>query len=116
MIKNLCDIGQCNDNPFDGEQYKTNIHSILINPLGIVIVQGGNHSTNSAIIHNEGNLIVNNEVDISPLFKKYKFDGSDYINLETNEKVNIHFLKNNSQPFLYSLGLLFEISRIMAEK
>lgn len=47
-------IGTCNNNPFDVDANILNIDSLLINPLGLVIVRGGNHSTNSAIVHNEG--------------------------------------------------------------
>ena len=42
----------------------------LINPLGLVIVDNGNHSVNSAIVHNEGEIIANVTVDISPVLEK----------------------------------------------
>ena len=46
-------------------------------------------------------------------FQKYKFDGKSYINITTRKKINYNFLKNNSEPFTYSLGLMFEMARIL---
>lgn len=68
-------IGECNKNPFDGKANTGNINACLINPLGLVLVDNGNHSVNSAIIHNEGEIIVKTIVDISPVLEKYKFNG-----------------------------------------
>lgn len=37
-------------------------------------------------------------------------------NIITNEIINDDTLKNNSEPFLYTLGLLFEMARVLNEK
>jgi hypothetical protein len=71
---------------------------------------------NSAIVHNEGEIIANVTVDISPVLEKYKFNGKDYVDIITNEKINNNFLKNNSEPFIYTLGLFFEMARVLKER
>lgn len=116
MFDNLKRIGKCNKNPFDGEAYSVNINAYLINPLGLVIVYNGNHSVNSAIVHNEGEIIANAAVDISPVLEKYRFNGKDYVDIITNKKINDNFLKNNSEPFIYTLGLFFEMARVLKER
>lgn len=70
MFDSLEYIGKCNKNPFDGDAHSGNINACLINPLGLVIVDNGNHSVNSAIVHNEGEIIANVTVDISPVLEK----------------------------------------------
>lgn len=115
VFNSLKCIGKCNENPFDGEVHSGNINAYLINPLGLVIVNNGNHSVNSAIVYNEGEIIANVTVDISPVLEKYKFNGEDYVDIITNEKINDNFLKNNSEPFLYTLGLFFEMARVLKE-
>lgn len=62
---------------------------------------------NSAIVHNEREIIANVTGDISPVLEKDKFNGKDYVDIITNEKINNNFLKNNSEPFIYTLGLFF---------
>lgn len=116
MFDSLEYIGKCNKNPFDGDAHSGNINACLINPLGLVIVDNGNHSVNSAIVHNEGEIIANVTVDISPVLEKYKFNGKDYVDIITNEKINNNFLKNNSEPFIYTLGLFFEMARVLKER
>lgn len=113
---NLRTIGICNNHPFDGIANSINITSYLINPLGLVIVNSGNHSVNSAIVHNEGEIKPNNTIDISPVLEKYRFDGENYVDIGTNEKIYNTSLKNNSEPFTYTLGLLFEMARVLKEK
>ena len=71
---------------------------------------------NSAIVHNEGEIIANVTVDISPVLEKYKFNGKDYVDIITMEKINNNFLKNNSEPFIYTLGLFFEMARVLKER
>lgn len=72
-----------------------------------------NHSVNAAIVYNEGEIIVNTVIDISEVLEKYRFDGKKYVNIETNKKVNIKNLKNNSESFTYTFGLLFEMARVL---
>lgn len=113
IIDNLYSIGVCNGNPFNGVTNAWNISACLVEPLGLVIVLNGNHSVNSAIIHNEGEINVDTKVDISSILERYKFDGKNYIDIYTKEKVSFSFLKNNSEPFTYILGLFFEMARVL---
>lgn len=82
----------------------------------MIIVDGGNHSVNSAIIHNEGEVVVKTKADISPVLDRYEFNGKDYLNIHTKEKYEDSFLKNNSEPFTYTLGLLFEMARVLKNR
>ena len=105
-------IGKINNNKFDGRNI--NISTILIEPLGLVLVNsGGHHSVNSAIIQNEGNIYINEIRNISKILDRYKFDGENYIEIETNKKINSNCLIDKSKPLLYSLGILFEIARLL---
>lgn len=98
---------------FDSCIGQSNIDSYLIEPLGLVIVTNGNHSINSAIINNHGNFIVNKKIDISFILEKYEFNGKNYIYRDTKDKVKYNFLKNDSEPFTYTLGLFFEMARVL---
>ena len=89
MIDGLMGLGEINKNPFNGISFAYNIHAFLIEPLGLVVVDNGNHSVNAAIVYNEGEIIVNTVIDISEVLEKYRFDGKKYVNIETNKKVNI---------------------------
>ena len=112
MIDGLMGLGEINKNPFNGISFAYNIHAFLIEPLGLVVVDNGNHSVNAAIVYNEGEIIVNTVIDISEVLEKYRFDGKKYVNIETNKKVNIKNL-NNSESFTYTFGLLFEMARVL---
>lgn len=98
---------------FDSCIGQSNIDSYLIEPLGLVVVTSGNHSINSAIINNRGNFIVNKKIDISSILEKYEFNGKDYIDRDTKNKIKSYFLKNDSEPFTYTLGLFFEMARVL---
>lgn len=111
--ENLKKINKYVGNSFDGKSHALNVIGIYIKPLDLVIITNGNHSVNSAIVHNEGSLIVNTEVDMSPLFEKYEFNGEDYIDLKTNKKINNQFLIKGSKPFTHTIGLLFEMGRVI---
>ena len=115
MIDGLMGLGEINKNPFNGISFAYNIHAFLIEPLGLVVVDNGNHSVNAAIVYNEGEIIVNTVIDISEVLEKYRFDGKKYVNIETNKKVNIKNLKNNSESFTYTFGLLFEMARVLKD-
>lgn len=109
MFDSLEYIGKCNKNPFDGDAHSGNINACLINPLGLVIVDNGNHSVNSAIVHNEGEIIANVTVDISPVLEKYKFNGKDYVDIITNEKINNNFqIKEFKQNLEEEIGARYK--------
>ena len=68
---------------------------------------------NVAIVYKEGEIIANTVIDISEALERYRFDGKKYVSVETNKIVNIENLKNNSEPFTYTFGLLFEMARVL---
>ena len=84
MIDGLMGLGEINKNPFNGISFAYNIHAFLIEPLGLVVVDNGNHSVNAAIVYNEGEIIVNTVIDISEVLEKYRFDGKKYVNMKTD--------------------------------
>lgn len=113
MINALRNISMQKGNPFNGMENADNIRAYQIKSLGLVIVRNGNHSVNSAIVHGEGEIFVNTLVDITPALNKYKFNGREYIEIETNKKIDSSFMKNNSEPLTYTLGIMFEMTRIL---
>ena len=113
MINALNNINTRKGNPFNGIEHSTNIDAYQIKTLGLVIVRNGNHSVNSAIVHGEGEIIVNTIIDITPALDKYKFNGKEYVEIETNRTVSSKLMKNNSEPFIYTLGLMFEMTRVL---
>lgn len=113
MINNIHKIGHINNNPFDGEKNCGNIIATIFKPLGLVIVVNGNHSTNAAIIHREGKLIINHEFKMSSLLQEVYFDGKYYINKVTKKKVKDKILLDNSKPYTYSIGVLFEMAKVL---
>lgn len=109
----LSKINHLAGNPFDGNIHSQNIIACMVKPTGLVIVTNGNHSVNSAIVHGEGEIIVNETKDIKPLLEKVRFTGKEYVEIETNKPINSKSLKNGSEPFVYELGLMFEMARIL---
>ena len=105
-------IGEVNGNKFREDNNNSDV--VLVKPLGLVLTYNGNHSINSAIINKDNAKIrIDKIIDISEILDEYKFDGENYINISTGKKINDNFLKNNSEPFVYSLGLMFEMARIL---
>lgn len=116
LISAMSNINIFVGNPFDGIRNSQNIIAYMVKPINLVIVVNGNHSVNSAIVHGEGELIVNEVIDIKPLLEKYRFTGREYVDIKTNKPINYKLLKNKSEPFVYELGLLFEMARILDKK
>lgn len=74
-------------------------------PLGFVYVFNGNHSVNAGLIKSEGTLAIDEVYDLTGMYDEYEFDGTYFINKETNEHEKIPF----------NMGALFEIGRVMLE-
>ena len=105
-------IGEINGNKFRDDNNNTDV--VLVKPLGLILTYNGNHSINLAIINKDNSKIrIDRIIDISEILNEYKFDGENYINITTSKKINNNLLKNNSEPFTYSLGLMFEMARIL---
>ncbi len=112
----ICALKNINEkvkNSFDGITHANNIRAYRIESLGLVVVRNGNHSANSAIIHGEGELIVDTIIDITPALEKYRYNGKDFVDIKTQKKINSKYMKNGSEPFTYTMGLMFEMTRIM---
>lgn len=112
VIDNIIHIGICNEKPFKGID-NSNVCGLIIEPIGLIVITDGNHSINSAIIHNEGQVQIDKCYDLSDLFVKYRFDGIDFQDIETNNRINIGYLVNDSKPLFYELGLIFEMGKIL---
>ena len=109
----LEDIGVDAGNPYDGFTNRNNIWGKIIRPLDLVIIENGNHSTNSAILKNEGEVSIEGQYDISPLFDVIRFNGIDY--LYKKPKSIMPKWKKVNRPVNYYFGLLFEISKIISK-
>lgn len=109
----IFDIGQCNGNLFSIDRVGSNIKGIMIDPIGLVFVYNGNHSVNAAIVHNEGNVLVEEYVDITPMIDKYRFNGTRFVSIKDNTPIVNNWLLDKSMPFTYSMGVMFELGRII---
>lgn len=77
IVDNIRFIGKENNNKFNSDD--TNIDNTYIYPLGIVLVNSGNHSQLSAILKNEINQVkINRIYDISLALKKSDNDFSNF--------------------------------------
>lgn len=102
--------------PYDAEINRYNVRAFLVKPLGLVIVYQGNHSVNAAIIHNEGEISISEEVDITPVLEKYDFDGVKFVDKTSKKKVNIGGLIDGCKPIMEEMGMLFELAKILGPK
>lgn len=87
----------------------------LFLPMGLTVVVNGFHSINAGIVKSIGSLCFspnfkNNKVyDISPLYEKIYFDGTDYRETETGKIVQ----GCEEGKSIFELGCIFEIGRII---
>lgn len=115
MVDCLTSINRFSGEEFDGIKHSNNIFSFIVKPIGLVVVYGGNHSVNSAIVHGEGEITVKNMIDISPILEKYRFTGKEYVSVKSGKTIYNRNLKNGSEVVVYELGLMFEMSRVLKE-
>ncbi|WP_215392832.1 DUF6710 family protein [Staphylococcus aureus] len=87
------------------EYDKLNHKGKYMYPLGVINVYNGNHSISAGLNKSEGNIIIDDLVDVSYLYDIYEFNGRYLINKETKEKEKIYF----------EFGALFEIGRLLLE-
>lgn len=86
-------------------------------PLGITLVDNGNHSQFTAMIKNEGETKFYQFIDYSELYEKIEFDGTRFRKKDGTESDNSYSVKNYHQ-YVYEyhiIGTLFEIGRILKE-
>ena len=77
-------------------------------PFGIAWVYGGNHSMMSGIVQGQGVIKPEEVYDASPLFKYVKFDGINFIRLDTGNVIG--------KPADFEFACIFEVGRFMHEK
>ena len=96
-------IGSDCGNPFEFQ--RLNHMSMLFLPIGVTIVHNGNHSILSGILKREGVIHPTEMVDLAPLYKKIKFDGMYYRDIETGRIIQ--------EVSNFELGAIFEIGRLI---
>ncbi len=106
IVDALMDIG-VEENTW--REYKN--HKVkLIMPIGMALVTRGNHSIFSGIVKQVGTIDIGKDtrhpiLDISNLYDTVKFDGTNFINIETGE-----FILDCG---IIELGQLFEVGRLI---
>lgn len=106
FVKNLITIGENVGNKFE---YQENNHmATYIYPLGLTIVDNGNHSTLSGILKGEGVIQVTQTYDLEPTYDYMYFDGI-YFRKKENDEI-IHKVNR------FELGALYEIGRLLAKE
>ena len=85
----------------------------LIQPIGLSIVRGGNHSIFSGLLKRDGIVTICKKsshkiIDISPLYELLRFDGVNYLFQGTNKIVG--------EAASFEFGCIFEIGRLLHEK
>lgn len=105
LLNNLGKIGeQLPHGHFNGSDN----HSIRYYwPLMMSVVTGGNHSIAQGILRGEGSVTVEEEIDLSALMTKFKFDGEQWINTRTNSPAGV--------PMYTELGWAWEIGRLLMQ-
>lgn len=90
------------------KQDYSNHYTILLLPIGITLVNGGNHSITAGIAQGEGVIKPNYVYDISSLYQYIYTDGKYYYRKHDNSILG----RVNSFEF----AAIFEIGRLMKEK
>ncbi|MBQ3587297.1 MAG: hypothetical protein II977_01890 [Oscillospiraceae bacterium] len=102
----LVNIGANVENPFNFD--KNNHFVSYIYPLGITLVDNGNHSLLTGVLKSEGVVYPIQTYDITGHYELVYFDGTYY--REKNTDKIIHKVER------FELGAVFEIGRLLAEK
>lgn len=105
IVDNFLDIGE--DRKYGVWEYKnTNVSSVLIAPIGVVLILNGNHSTMVGIIQG-GNFKPDRCIDISIMYKYIETNGIRFKNIEDNSLI----IESNS----VEISALFEIGRLLVK-
>ena len=105
FVDALLNIGQNVGNSFECD--KNNHMATYIYPIGLTIVDNGNHSILSGVLKGEGTIQANQICDLVPTYDDMYFDGI-YFRRKANEKIL-------SKVSRFEIGVLYEIGRILAE-
>lgn len=84
-----------------------NHHVLLMLPLGIVWVGGGNHSITQGILSGEGQLIPSEVLDVSSVVAAVRFDGECWVCPVTGDRLE--------GPTYVEFGWAWEISRLLID-
>lgn len=102
----LSNIGTNVENPFVYDE--KNHFASYIYPLGITIIDNGNHSILSGVLKGEGLIYPNQIYDITEQYELAYFDGTSYREKDTNKIIQ--------EVGRFELGAVFEIGRLLVEK
>ena len=47
------------------------------------------------------------------MLEKYRFDGENYISIKSKKPIVNNYLKDQTKPFTYNMGVLFELAKIL---
>lgn len=106
LINALSNIGANVENPFVYDE--KNHFASYIYPLGITIVDNGNHSILSGILKGEGLICPNQIYDITEQYELVYFDGTFYREKNTDKIIQ--------KVGRFELGAVFEIGRLLVKK
>jgi len=79
----------------------------LLQPFGVALVGGGNHSLTAGIANSEGTVVTGEVIDLSPLYEYVRYDGVHMLRIHDGAKL--------WEPIEEEFGILFEIGRLMVE-
>ncbi|MCL2886328.1 MAG: hypothetical protein FWF20_06015 [Betaproteobacteria bacterium] len=80
---------------------------LIVLPMGVGIVFGGNHSMAAGIANGEGFVTSTEVQDLTPLYAYVQYDGLSFLRIHDGAQL--------SQPEDEEPGMLFEIGRLMVE-
>lgn len=105
----LMDIGTDNNR---WVEQRSNHEATLYTPIGVTVINNGNHSVASGIFKSVGELTVYQGermqiVDLSEYYDEIVFNGLEFVHSETNEVIYT--------PKVVELGYLFEVGRIIKQ-
>jgi len=110
VISNLLNINSHKNNEFDPAKFPSNIQNYLLEPIGIILSEQGNHSQFSGASSGDRTTIITHKIDISELYSKVKFDGDNFIENETKKTCN---LPGVNKEIIFYTGVIFELGRIL---
>lgn len=102
LIRAYKSYGSHVSNPWIADR---NHHAVLIQPFGITIIRGGNHSITTGILLNEGKIHVEASYDMSGLFPSIYTDGVHYFRTIDD---SMYAPVNN-----FSMAAIFEIGKLI---
>ena len=112
VISNLMNINRENKNEFSLSKNPTNIQNYLLEPLGLLVCEQGNHSQFAGARAGSKMTKITHKVDISELYEKVYFDGENFIE---KEKGKVCKIPGNKEIIFYT-GVIFELGKFLKVK